>query len=344
MSLRSFTLVELVLAIGLAAILLIGLQSAVLMASKAVPQPLGATADPQAQTAALDRLAFDLSYAKVITQLQANSITLVVSDRNGDANDDQIVYSWSGVSGDPCLRTMNAAPPESLVMDVKAFAIAPVTEVVASESTYIDSNETLLAVHNSSSNRSEMSLDAATWIAQSTPVTLPADAVDFRTTRLRLLVEKPSGNSGITTVHLRSFRQQLPTPRTLATATFLASSLSGNLAWYSWPLVSSRSLDPNEPIGLVIWPSASPPSCGICYRSGGAPASVGRWGISSNQGATWTATTGRALLYELWGVYRTRVSGPASTRMTFVRLTIQAAAHNPVEINLPLLNRPVVRQ
>jgi type II secretory pathway pseudopilin PulG len=336
---RAFTLVELVVSASLAAILLVGLQSAVLIASKAIPSS-NRESDLAAQSAALDRAALDLSYAKVVTAAVSNTLTFTVADRNGDGSDDTISYSWSGVAGAPLVRTLNGSASEVVLSDVRSFSLTTQTETVTGQTTYTDGSETLLAIYNSTTNSSQMSIDNSTWVAQSTPVTLPAGAVDFRTTRLQLYLEKDGGNTGVTAVEVRSCRNRAPTTNILASSSVTEGDLSGGAGWFSIPMSSARYIDGDEQIGLVVRPRANPPTCRVTYRSGGAPASAGAWYASSNAGGSWTTTAGRAMLYELWGVCRTAETSASTTRATFIHISVRSGSNAASELNLPLLNRP----
>lgn len=338
---RAFTLVELVIAGALMAILLVGLQSAVLIASKAIPKPTEGS-DVAAQASALDRLALDVSYAKSITSVSATQITFTVSDRNNDGTDDSIVYSWSATAGDPLIRRANSYDAETILPGVTSLALSLSAETVAGAPVYVESSETLLGTYSTSSNLADWTVNSTTWTAQTIPVTLPADAVDYRVTRLRLSMRQSGATTGVTGVSLRVFRGGLPTTRELATAAISESGLSSSNTMVSTPLVSTRQIDRTESIGIVIRPTSNAPSSSMSYRSNGSPTTAGTWSSSANSGGAWTTTAGRSLLYELWGPYRTYDSRPSIRRGTFLLVRIESRGNAPLELNLPLLSRPEI--
>lgn len=338
---RGYTLVELVVASTLMILLFAGLQSAVLLAAKAIPNDAIA-ADLAAQGAAFDRIAEDLFYAKKITRATATELAFTVADRDGDAVDDTIQYTWSGVAGASLLRTFNAAAPEELLAGVGALSFAMKTESVAGVATYVESSETLLAIHSPSTNLAPVTIDSSMWIAQSIPVTLPAGAVDFRTTRARMKMQLFGAPTGTTTVELRSLREQAPTSRTLVGASVDENTLVGAPGWVSIPLASGRYLDPNEQVGVVVRPSAIPPSCQVTVCSAGVAASAGSSYTSTTSGGSWGVVAGSALLYELWGVYRTLDTVPSTTRGTSIIISGKSGTNQTLELNIPLANRPVV--
>jgi prepilin-type N-terminal cleavage/methylation domain-containing protein len=337
---RGFTLVELVLAASLSAIVLLGLQSAVMIAAKAIP-PSAILADFPAQGAALDRMALDLTYAKQITQADATGITITVADRNQDAGDDSIQFSWSGVAGAPLVRTFNGAS-EVLLSDVRAFTLDLQTEVVMGAPIYQESSESLLAIHNSVSNQAPAIIDDALWAAQSVPITLPADAIDFRTTRVRLYMMNSGAATGSTAVELRSLRSETPTSRTLSRATIAESTLLGSPTWVTFPLVSEQYFERGDRVGLVVRPAGIPPSCQVMYRSMGANASTGTWHTSTNGGGSWTSAAGCGMLYEVWGVYRVLGTVTTTRRGTFILMRVRAGSNEVFEMNLTLPSRPVI--
>jgi hypothetical protein len=332
---RAFTLVEMVLAAALAAVVLIGLQSAVLIASKAIPS--GAPVDHAAEGAALDRLAHDLAYALTITNSSVTGITFTVADRTGDAVAETITYSWSA-KGAPLLRTMNGSTAETVVRDVQNFALALTTEQLAGAPAYLESNEVPLASFSAASGLAASTIDTSAWVAQIVPVSVPSDAVDFRTTRVRLTVAIAGAATGMSVAELRCVRNQTPTPRTLASALFSEPYSSGVV---SLSMPSGRYLDPNEPLAILVRPSATPPSCNVTYKSSGV-SGAGLMLTTTDAGATWTSASTRAILYELWGVYRVLDDPTSVTRAVSARISLTAGATPAMEINVALANRPRV--
>lgn len=336
-----FTLLELVLAAALMAVLFVGMQSAVMIASKAIPAA-SAAVDFTAQGAALDRLALDLSYAKTISRTAPGAIAITVSDRDGDAADDTIAYSWSGTSGDPFQRQFNSGTPEDILAGVVAISLNVPTEVVTGARSYVEGGETLLATYNTSTSTSRYAIDTSSWACQSIPLSLAANIVDYRTTRVRLLLQASGNSSGTSAIELRSLRGSAPTSRVLATGSLDESSLPGGSNWISIPIGSVRYLDPNEPVGVVVRPTASPPSVEVTYRTAGAAASAGVMCTSADSGGTWTAGSGKAVLYELWGVCRTDGGATTLTRATSLQISVRCGSNAAFELNLPLANRPQV--
>jgi prepilin-type N-terminal cleavage/methylation domain-containing protein len=101
---RAFTLIELTLTLGVMAMLMAGLASAVVLASRALPDPNRPSSDVLEQSSVVDRIAGDLQYARYITERGAHAVTFTVADRNGDGSPECLRYAWSGTAGDRSAR------------------------------------------------------------------------------------------------------------------------------------------------------------------------------------------------------------------------------------------------
>jgi hypothetical protein len=330
-----------VLAAALMAVLFAGMQSAVMIASKAIPSRAAATDFP-AQGGALDRLALDISYAKTVSLTGSTKIAIVVADRDGDAADDTITYSWSGVASAPLQRQFNSGTAEDILKGVSAFSLSLQTEVVAGADSLVEGSEKLLGSYSSASNTTKYTVDPSAWVSQEIPVSLPAGTVDYRTTRVRMNLSASGAATGSSSIELRSLRAGAPTTRVLASASLDESTLPGGAGWVSIAAPSVRYLEPNESIGLLARATSASASVDVYYVNSGAPAGAGTMETSGNAGGTWTAAAGKAVMYELWGVCRTSGGGTSITRATSARVTVQAGSNAASELSLVLANRPEV--
>ncbi len=120
---RAFTLVEIVTSLAISSILLLALVSAVLLASKALPESAAAVDSREATAVALDVMMSELSVAKNVTVAGATDVRFTVADRTGDLADDTIEYQWSGMAGDPLQRNFNDSGWTIVSPPLKAFAL-----------------------------------------------------------------------------------------------------------------------------------------------------------------------------------------------------------------------------
>lgn len=120
---RAMTLVELIIAAALAAAVVGGLVSALVLTSRALPTATKA-ADPAARdAAALESLSAELFGASEISEHTAHAIAFTVADRNGDSNPEMIRYAWNGMVGGALTREYNGETT-SVSGGVTDFALA----------------------------------------------------------------------------------------------------------------------------------------------------------------------------------------------------------------------------
>ena len=128
---RGFTVVEMVLSMAVMTVLLGGIASALVIAGRPGP----GTATPASLAVdgyhAAERLATELYAAQTITARSATSISFTVADRNADSNPETILYSWSGVAGQPLNRQYNGGAPGAVLDNVYQFNLTYVTQVIS---------------------------------------------------------------------------------------------------------------------------------------------------------------------------------------------------------------------
>ncbi|MCH7886097.1 MAG: prepilin-type N-terminal cleavage/methylation domain-containing protein, partial [Planctomycetes bacterium] len=120
-----FTLVELIAAMTVMTILMMGMGSAMIITSRAIPDDQSPMSIASESRNVLDRLTEDLLYATSITEKAATAITIIVADRgHGAAGPETIRYAWSGTPGDPLTLEYNGAPAVNLVDEIQDFALS----------------------------------------------------------------------------------------------------------------------------------------------------------------------------------------------------------------------------
>lgn len=129
---RGFTLVEMVLSMAVMTILLGGIASAMILASRAMPDlatPLKAMADGYYVA---DQLAGELYAAQTIstTFRSATGVEFTVADRNNDSIAETIRYSWGG-AGQPLTRQYNNGVASAVLNNVYQFNLGYVTQVIS---------------------------------------------------------------------------------------------------------------------------------------------------------------------------------------------------------------------
>jgi len=128
-----YSLIELVIATGAGAVVVGGLASTMMIASKSLTPDSPASADANRGALALSQLTGDLRHAIQFTERADTAITFTVPDRNGDTAPETLRYSWSGTAGDPLMYVYNNVAPTKLALNVSSFKIAAVTRLIAEE-------------------------------------------------------------------------------------------------------------------------------------------------------------------------------------------------------------------
>lgn len=120
---RAFTLLELLFAMVAMTALMGGLASALMLASRAIPDDASPAAVAIDAYYAADQIAGELFCAQSFSERTATAITFTVADRDNDAIAETIRYAWSGTPGNPLTRQYNAATEVAIVDDVREFEI-----------------------------------------------------------------------------------------------------------------------------------------------------------------------------------------------------------------------------
>jgi hypothetical protein len=118
-----FTLAELVVSLATATLLMAGMMSAILIATRSAKTNPG-TALVIDGSLALEDLVAELRDAVYFKQRSATVVSFTVPDRDSDGDVETIRYSWSGTLGDSLLREYNGGSAVAVVDDVHAFSLA----------------------------------------------------------------------------------------------------------------------------------------------------------------------------------------------------------------------------
>ncbi len=112
------TLIEVVLATVVIAVLMGSMTSVVLLSSRAIDGGRSSTAKTAEARELIDDLTAELGLAQSVESLDDKSVTFTVPDLTGDGGADTISYAWSGVEGDPLTRRLNNGPEAILAEGV----------------------------------------------------------------------------------------------------------------------------------------------------------------------------------------------------------------------------------
>lgn len=334
-----FTLVELVVALAVMAIILLATQSVVLLAVRAVPDERSGPSAVLAAGRALDRLADDLGLAATVTKATTTEVILTVPDRNGDGQDETLRYSWSGTAGDPLLRQVNGGTAVAIAQGVQDFRLAYDQRTDPLPGTSSEGLEIKL-INAESGSATDYTVDTQHWGGEFFAPALPAGTVAWRVTRVKFQARVQGDPNGQTLVQIRTADAGLPSNTVLDQAVLLESSLGSSYQWMEFAFANAGNLDPTTTLCLVLQFAANSPSCQVQQLSNSATNfnSVS----TDNGGSSWSASGGKTLRLQIYGTVST--ANPTSYRnvLTGVRCTLRVGGDTPTAVStaVRLLNEP----
>jgi len=355
-----FTLVEMTTSLAVAAVLFAALGSALVVATRAVPEDDDLTATLARTNRALQEFADELQHARYITEATATSITFVLPDRNRDGLPEVIRYAWGGNAGDALTRRANGGSAVAILSDVQSIQLTFTRQAVTQ--TYpgkpVEGALQTLSSHTSAAGPRAWTIDQTHFISQHIRPKLPAEAAGWRIKEAFLYGTAPSGEGGEegsegeeegegadtnkTLVQLRTPRDdKTPTSIVLDEAELAKSDLLSTYSWHAVGFSKAVTFATNDTACLVLAHSGTDASGRFLWDDAAAASGQSR---SSDSGTTWTADTSATLVHEIRGTILTPGVDQTLTRdhHTSARMTLTVGSGDPValETNIALLNRP----
>lgn len=346
---RAATLVELVVSTAAAAILLGGLASAVVLATRALPESSAGVANVAAASLVAQQLAGDVSCAIAVLSRSSRVIEFQVPDRSGDGNPERIRYAWSGTVGDPLYREYNGNGAVPVLDNVGVFQLDYETASITTtgDATENESGETELRSYTASSNLSDFKIKSSQWAGQYFRPNLPADTISWKITRVVLMAAKEGAANGIASVELRGARTDLtPDNDVFGTATLIEATLSSSYTWHSASFSTAPVFAPDAKVCVIIRHIADADACKLRYRGGSVTAPNQALLTTSSSGASWTVATDKSLLFYVYGTVTT--PGPPAVivtkYLTRARVVLRVGADDTtrVETSVQVFNAPVL--
>lgn len=345
---RAFTLLELTVSVLVIGILLGGMASAVIVASRAMP-------DRQTELLAgldagdvVEQFAGELRCAVSILSAGPRELTFTVPDRNSDSQPETIQYQWSGTVGDPLRRTYNGVAAD---VQPKVFTFeltyGSYLKTQAEPLPPVEGSETLLYSYDTIWNLTYGVVDTSRSFATCFQPSLPSNAVSWSVSRVALVLSQDN----LATAKLR-LRLALPdtnghpTGTTVDTLSIDESSLPSFPSWRTFSFSAARNLAPGTPLCLEATLDTSgsgTTAARLLYRTTGVtpPTAVFREKISPG---SWAIMSGTGQLIYVYGTITTP-GGTQSVQyrqVTSIRIVLQAYADDGtrIETTVPLPNEP----
>jgi len=335
---------------SIATVLMLGIGSAMLIASRAVPDAASPTGAVVIAAQCCEQLTADLQYAISITSRSATMIEFTVADRSGDGIPEVIRYEWSGTAGASLTRQYDGGAAVEVLANVQDFALSYDLQTI---STLIpqgnESAETILESYSSMVNLSDFPIKSSEWYGQYFRPVLPADAVSWKVTRIRLWAKTDGAVAGECRVQLQQPTVgKLPSGTVLEEKTLLESSLLATYQEQEFTFTQASGLSATQGLCIVVNWISDAVACRLCgvNSNGSTPDSL--LVKSADKGVSWTAPAGMSLLYTVYGTVTT--SGPPQIQNTYclkrvnIRLRTGSDTGTTVQTAVSMFNQPEVTQ
>ncbi|MDX2132047.1 MAG: type II secretion system protein [Planctomycetota bacterium] len=306
MTRRAFSLLEMVVSLGVVALIGAALASSMVLAARASPREDDAVSRTLAARRIAERVASDVSLATAIVARSAHAVELTLADQDQDDVHETVSWAWSGTPGDPLVRAQNGKQTHAFD-DVHAFSIDwdTVNDSVTAATAGSYGSEVLLASFDDDADGST-ALTASTRVAQFICPTLPAGATHYSISRLRVRVS-PSSILSATLVADCTLPDGDDLPGTVESSA--SALLALNLPAASWITFdfSGFGAGPSDiPAGTGRWfvfRQALLPFVSFPTQSAVANTEAGV-AVSTSSGASWGARPDVSLRYELYGLVK----------------------------------------
>ncbi len=340
----AFTLVELVASAAIMTVLMLGITSAIVLASHAVDDGDSPLGDTLATSQAVEQIASELAYAREVSEATATAITFNVADRDGDGWEETIRYAWSGTTGDPLTREYDGQGAVVFVDDIRELALTydlrssprrTAGDLKESEET------TLLELDSAAALTTGAELTVDTSWGECFMPTLPSGIDSWRVTRLKFKAERDLSMTSPTTIDLAVANGDLgPTGSQVDEVTVDPAEIPTSYTWITVFFGDAGGLSPDEGL-CIMFTTSSGKACRLLSMTGVSVSDAIQLGRT---GLDWfKVLNGHLYLY----VYGT-VSSATPIEVTEVPLVVRVditvragrAQQSRVESGVDLLNMP----
>ena len=314
---HAFTLIEVVAAMGISSVVLVGMGTAVVIASRAVPAAQSRLASALSVSEAARMMTDDLTCATSFTLLNGRAVEFLVPDRNRDGQPELIRYEWT--SGTGLARQLNGGSATAVSTPLSSASFTfDVGERLVSEYTAeeVTSPETLLTNFDGwpltlLPTVTNNPVGTAAWAAQYftiNRVSLPSSVTSVALTRVRLVMQRTS-TVGSVSIGIHAIGSGIR-PATIPVGTpalVAASSLPSTASWVEFALPADVRVESNVNTFVIIAKGTeSSTATAQMYSSLLATADGGIAMWTSDSGSTWNpAASGQNTNDHRFAVYGT---------------------------------------
>ena len=362
---HGYSLVEMVAAVAILAILMLAMQSAVMLSVTAMPDNGSRASLLTAESRTLNRIAQDLHFASSVAMPDSRTLKMVVADQDGDGIDETITYLWDGTNGATLTRTRNAGAASVIASSVRQFQCQMRKKTIATQTTTYGSatgNEVVLASFNdygiSGTGNQILDIDnmcfAAEYFRFNTSAA-PANATSIQITRASVwMLSKGILGSPVKAEIRRAtgIGSLYPSSVRFGSQSSLDSGLLPlTLGWTDFSFNDVFITNPGEELELVISGTASQCVAQVWYQQNdNAPSDTPVFMWTTNAGGSWSPSGNfnrQDMKFTIYG----RVTAPTMTTTTTtryyltgvdLRLCLGFNGADAVELSVSTPNQPEV--
>lgn len=319
---RGFTLVEVATAMGVSSVLMLGMGTALLIASRTVPGRQSRVDAAVSLAQASRTITDDLACATSFELINSRAIEFRVPDRDQDGQPELIRYEWTGEREARLTRQINAggAAPITQSLSSAAFGFELGTRRVTENTAEVNtSDETLLSSFDGWTitllpTITNNPVGSTSWAGQYFTidrVSLPSSVSAVNITRVRLVMQR-SVSSGTVSVAVHAVGTGVrPASIPIGTAaTLAASSLPSSPGWVEFTMPSDCRVEANVGSFVIVAKgSAAGTATAQMYSSilASSDGGVAMW--TTDAGATWnpagSAQNANDHRFAVYGTYTT---------------------------------------
>ncbi len=340
---RAFSLVEMVVAVALMGLVGSVLVSLMTLSTRAIPGREDASTITLDVERALGLVSAELAEAIGIVSMSEKVVEFRVPDRDSDGVDEVVRYEWSGVKGEAIKRGVNGATPVAWLSGVEGFKLtASTAEAQATLAPVLSTTGEYLIASYTGAGTNDYTITSANWQGQYVLPTLPAGAVSWSVSRVRVVMKLSGGSGSTVTVELRpSNANKTPQSTVLASTVVNKSALSSTNTWLTAP-VGIHGLSPGVGVCFVVRTSESNSTATLRWQNGSVSQDPHTMVRSTDGGSAWSVMTLSACLYEVYGTHT--IATPVSEKRTHALSVKAEIERGGVTLRrvIALANRPVV--
>lgn len=339
------TLIELVVSLGITAVLAVAIGSAMTLTMRAMPSEQTTSIRVADTVAWIDAMVGELQYAQQITEHTDQSIRFTVSDRDGDGSPEVIRYTWPGDNGDEVTRQVNGGAALVVAQGVAGFQLyySTDTETQTYTGPSSQSAEFLVSQEMSPDDQSKFHIKNDEWTGQWFAPTLPTNAIAWHVTRASVKIRRNGADNQDTLVQLRAAAPdtKLPTLGVLAQEIIDEAPLTTNEAWVEVEFGDIHEFSPGQSAVLVLLHQEPSGESGEVIHTKDGTGQV----VTKDKESDW-AFKGEGLLHSIYGA-ATIMGAEQSFSRTYVdtlsvHVELDDPSAFPIDSAVRMLNRPEI--